>query len=520
MKVCLIYLNGSKRGKIDCFIKGPISLGTGKNNDVKFSRGIDRKVALEHALITEEKDKLFLSDRRSRTGTYVNGEPIGKRVELKDWDVIELGKNGTKCVFRLNEDPAITTGTGDVMDEEMMKIINSSLLKLKGKKTGKLDSSTVFFKKLIDQSVKRSTKRFKVATSILTLILAVVISLWIVQTLREQKRYADETERRMASLNLDMQERMRIVSEKNEAFSQTAAAREAELRSKVADLEEQLKTTDISDASEERAITRELQRVRRELKKTRSELMKNSRVDWVGISKKNQGAVVLIRNYYQVLDKKSGKPLMIRGKDKAGNPIIEIGGTGLPLKFNATGTGFNVDPKGKFFTNKHVIKPWESEKIFIEKGLTGKILSLQVIFADTAKWLDCKIEKESKEHDIMVLKLDNPDNKKYPYIDKFKSETKTLNQGDEIAVIGFPGNVKTDGKAVTTLTVGVLSKIPLKADLQFNAQINPGNSGGPLFNAAGEIIGIVYGAGISQTGQRLQGISYAIPIKYGLELIK
>jgi S1-C subfamily serine protease len=80
--------------------------------------------------------------------------------------------------------------------------------------------------------------------------------------------------------------------------------------------------------------------------------------------------------------------------------------------------------------------------------------------------------------------------------------------------------VKSEGKAVTTLTVGVLSKVPLSADLQFNAQINPGNSGGPLINSTGRIIGIVYGAGISQSGQRLQGISYAIPIKYGLELLK
>ena len=79
--------------------------------------------------------------------------------------------------------------------------------------------------------------------------------------------------------------------------------------------------------------------------------------------------------------------------------------------------------------------------------------------------------------------------------------------------------MKTDGRAVTTLTVGVLSKLALKTDLQFNAQINPGNSGGPLLNAKGEVIGIVYGAGVGSTGERLQGISYAIPIKYGLDLL-
>jgi|GEM_PF-7063689 len=519
MKICLIFLSGKNKGKIQCFISSPVSLGTGKDNVFKFDSSSDRKVSMEHAVIFEEDDSIYISDLGSKSGTYVNAEKVKDKMVLQDWDVIELGKGGTKMVFRLNETPRVHPGSNNVLEEEMMKIINSSLLKIKGKKSGRLDPATVFFRKVIDKSVKKSTRRFKILTSILTIFLVVAIGLWIAQTIRESERQKLETERRIAEINAAWENRLESMEEKNELFSETTASREAELRSRIAELEEQLEDKSVRESNEGVALRKELRRVQRELDKTRNELMRNSRVNWVKIAQDAQNSVVLIANYYQIYDKNSGKPLMVTGKDPNGKPIIKIGGKGTPLRFTATGSGFNVDPEGIFFTNKHVIKPWETEKFFIQRNLIGKTLRLQLIFADTSEWIECNIHKESEEHDIVVLKLKNEKNNKYPYIDSFEKDTLKLKQGEEIAVIGFPGNVKTDGKAVTTLTVGVLSKVALKTDLQFNAQINPGNSGGPLLNSAGKVIGIVYGAGVGTTGERLQGISYAIPIKLGLDLL-
>lgn len=520
MKIYLIFLNGSKKGKIECFIGGPISLGTGRDCLVKFSKARDRKVSMEHAVIWEEDGKILLNDKGSQTGTYIDGEQITKRYSLKDWDVIELGKDGTKIVFRLSDSPKTSKASEDIMDAEMMKIINSSLLKMKGKKEGRLDPSTVFFRKLIDRSVKRSTRNFKIATSILTIALIIVIGLWILQTIQENKRYKAETEARLSNISYDWQMKLENIREKNSLFSETVTAKESELRARILELEEQLISAGTSKSTNEAALRRELRKVRQELDKTQKELTKNYRIDWVQIAEQNQKSVALIGNYYQIFDSKSGKPLMVVGKDSENKPIIKIGGIGSPLKFTATGTGFNIKEEGIIITNKHVVKPWESESFFVNKNLTGKTLKLQVIFADTADWVDCEIIEESKDHDIVVLKIKNTKGDKYPYVNSFQADTSKLRQGEEIAVIGFPGNVKMDGKAVTTLTVGVLSKIPLKDDLQFNAQINPGNSGGPLFNSRGQVIGIVYGAGVSTTGERLQGISYAIPIQYGLDLIK
>jgi S1-C subfamily serine protease/pSer/pThr/pTyr-binding forkhead associated (FHA) protein len=519
MKICLIFLSGGKKGKIECFIDGPVTLGTGKDNIVKFDHTEDRKVSLEHAVISDQDGSNYIVDLGSKSGTYLNGERIAGRTILKDWDVIELGKGGTKAVFRLNETPELHPSTGDVLEDEMLKIISSSLLKMKGKKEGRLDPSMVFFRKLIDRSVSRSTRKFKIATSILTMILVIVIGFWIVQTLNERKKQEEAYQKRIADIGVAWEDKLELMEAKNQAFSDSATARESELRAKIAELQDKLNITAVRDGSEGTILRQELKRVQKALEKTQNELMKNSRVDWVGISKNSQNAVALVGNYYQIYDKNTNKPLMITGKDTAGKPIMQIGGNGTPLRFTATGTAFCVDSQGILFTNKHVLKPWDSEPFFIQKNLTGQTLKLQLIFADTTEWVDCEVLKESPTHDIIVLKIKNPGNKKYPFLNKFQGETTKLNQGEEIAVIGYPGNVKTDGKAVTTLTVGVLSKIALKEDLQFNAEINPGNSGGPLLNSRGEVIGIVYGAGIGTSGERLLGISYAVPIKYGLNLL-
>lgn len=519
MKICLIFLSGGKKGKIECFINGPVTIGTGKDNMVRFDHNSDKKVSLEHAVISDQDGGCIIIDLGSKNGTYLNGEKITGRTVLKDWDVLEFGKGGTKAVFRLNETPDLHPNSGDVLDDEMMKIISTSLLKMKGKKDGRLDPATVFFRKWIDKSVSRSTRKFKIATSVLTIVLVFVIALWIIQTLRAGKKQDEAYKQRIADISSAWENKLNIMEEKNRVFSDSATARESELRAKIAELQDKLTTSSKKDGGQETVLKRELRQVQKELEKTQNELMKNSRVDWVNISKNSQSAVALVGNYYQIYDKNSNKPLMITGKDASGKPVIQIGGNGTPLRFTATGTAFCVDSQGLLFTNKHVLKPWDTEEFFIQKGLTGQTLKLQLIFADTTEWVDCEVLKESPTHDIVVLKIKNPGNKKYPYMNKFQGDTAKLNQGEEIAVIGYPGNVKTDGKAVTTLTVGVLSKVALKEDLQFNAEINPGNSGGPLLNSRGEIIGIVYGAGIGTSGERLLGISYAVPIKYGLELL-
>ncbi|NKB77094.1 MAG: trypsin-like serine protease [Gammaproteobacteria bacterium] len=53
--------------------------------------------------------------------------------------------------------------------------------------------------------------------------------------------------------------------------------------------------------------------------------------------------------------------------------------------------------------------------------------------------------------------------------------------------------------------------------IQTDVAINPGNSGGPLFNAAGEVIGI-HSQIYTRSGS-YQGISFSVPIENALQLL-
>jgi serine protease Do len=81
-----------------------------------------------------------------------------------------------------------------------------------------------------------------------------------------------------------------------------------------------------------------------------------------------------------------------------------------------------------------------------------------------------------------------------------------LSVGESVFAIGSPLGLER------TVTEGILSTKTREFEgelyLQTTAQINPGNSGGPLFNMAGEVVGI--------TNMKItfgEGLGFAIPIE-------
>jgi serine protease Do len=117
--------------------------------------------------------------------------------------------------------------------------------------------------------------------------------------------------------------------------------------------------------------------------------------------------------------------------------------------------------------------------------------------------------------DIAVLKIDA---KGLPTV-RFGQPAKLM-VGDYVLAIGAPYGLDQ------TATSGIISakgrSLPSEGGenfvpfLQTDAAVNPGNSGGPLFDAAGNVIGInsqIY----SRTGG-FQGVSFAIPIDVALAI--
>ena len=157
------------------------------------------------------------------------------------------------------------------------------------------------------------------------------------------------------------------------------------------------------------------------------------------------------------------------------------------------GSGFFVNEKGYLFTNFHVIAGEKHISVtqFLQEGkVLRRVLHKEVEIVATAPF-----------HDLALLRIKEFDTKITPVI--FAAE-ENIEVGEPVFAIGNPLGLER------TVTEGVLSQTHRNFGgtlyLQVDASVNPGNSGGPLFNARGQVIGI-----INMGVPTMEGLNFAIP---------
>lgn len=162
------------------------------------------------------------------------------------------------------------------------------------------------------------------------------------------------------------------------------------------------------------------------------------------------------------------------------------------------GSGVIISKDGYIVTNNHVVS-----------GAT----SLKVTTTDGTEY-DASVVGEDSQTDLAVIKVD-ANNLQAATL----GDSDILQVGDPAIAIGNPL-----GELGGTVTTGIISatdrQITIDDEtmtlLQTDAAINPGNSGGGLFNADGNLIGIV-NAKESSTG--IEGLGFAIPITPAQDII-
>ncbi len=105
---------------------------------------------------------------------------------------------------------------------------------------------------------------------------------------------------------------------------------------------------------------------------------------------------------------------------------------------------------------------------------------------DRQTYKQVRIVAINKFHDLALLHIEDKNAPKFKYVTLGSSDA--LNVGDPVFAIGSPLGLER------TVTQGILSTKTRELEgelyLQTTTQINPGNSGGPLFNLAGEVVGV------------------------------
>jgi len=167
-----------------------------------------------------------------------------------------------------------------------------------------------------------------------------------------------------------------------------------------------------------------------------------------------------------------------------------------PAPMRGQGSGFIVSGDGYILTNAHVVD--DASEVSVK--LTDR------------REFKAKVVGSDAQSDVALLKIDA---KNLPTVRLGNSAATHV--GEWVVAIGAPYGFEN------TVTAGIVSAksrslpdggfVPF---IQTDAAVNPGNSGGPLFNLAGEVIGInsqIY----SRTGG-YQGLSFAVPIEIALKV--
>ena len=191
---------------------------------------------------------------------------------------------------------------------------------------------------------------------------------------------------------------------------------------------------------------------------------------------------------------------------KTADSVVEIATEGVKTGSFAqqyvvkgAGSGVIISEDGYIITNHHVIDGANSVTVTLRDGNTS--YTAAVIGSDS-------------DNDIALLKVDAKGLTPATFGDSSK-----LAVGDYVVAIGNPlgelGGTVTDG-IISALARDVTIEDQNMTLLQTNAQISPGNSGGGLFNANGELIGIV---NAKDSATEVEGIAFAIPINNVLDII-
>jgi serine protease Do len=162
---------------------------------------------------------------------------------------------------------------------------------------------------------------------------------------------------------------------------------------------------------------------------------------------------------------------------------------------HSLGSGFIIHEQGYVLTNNHVIEGADSIKV---KLADGREFPARVVGADA-------------KTDVALVKIEAKT--AFPFV--YLGDSDKLEVGDWVLAIGNPFGLELSAThGIVSAKERAIGAGIYDDFIQSDALINPGNSGGPLFNLAGEVVGI--NSAINPNGQ---GIGFAVPINIAKQLL-
>lgn len=536
---------GSKINQVEefNFNKSELTIGRAANSDIQFDPEQDGTVSREHGKIvkTQSDPPIFtIIDNNSRNGIFVNKNRIKGSAPLNVGDEVQLGNNGPVFSFDIYPRPQEMMMATKVMEipasikaTTISQVQDAQLLPTEPVKTG-----------LGKQTVERMlvAERKKSFSKVLVLLVAFVIVLGSVGYAFRDKIFPEP---------IIPAPPPPPVQVKSDIKSPDIIAKENDDR--VVQIERGWQLYDIATSDE---LWHEYTKV----------TDKDGQESYVALYIENsRGQIEPYIDKKKNLDR--GVPIGVASGSGSGFVVSEDGfiltnrhiGAGWATKYifpKSAFPGYLIRfEKGKQVVDKETeigpqdVKGWvpsEARMVGgkpVEPGMVkGRNTYINVIFSGTSLRRPVQSVTPSDNHDVALLKVEIPESLSKVVM---KDNYNDIVPGQAITVMGYPGmapvqfvvrrsndpmnpNNQFTTIPTPTVTPGSIGRIiPASSErdltvstfgdsYQLTNATGPGNSGGPVFDDKGNVIGLLYAGGTDNQGTTM---SFAVPIKYGLELM-
>lgn len=538
------HTSGSKSNQVEefDFSKSSLSIGRASGSDIQFDPEQETIVSREHGKIEKisgEPPKFTITDNNSRNGIFVNKNRVKGTVPLAVGDVVQLGSNGPSFTFDIYPRPQDLMSATRVVEiptsirpTTVSDVHQTAVSASEPVKTG-LGKQTVE-RMLVNERKKSTNKVFMILGVLLIALVALGYAFKDKIFPKEKPPVVEKPSNKKSPETIARENDDRVVQIEF-GWQLFDANTGVELWHKYVPV----KGTD--------GITRYF-----------AAYIENNRGQiepFIDIQKNvDYGAPVGLASGWGsgFVVSPDGFILTNRHIGAAWNTRYDFPNDAFPGVLIRYVNDIPVVVPGRTITFSEVFG-WVPAETEIAGGYTawkgsikGRNTYMDVVFSGTALRRPVQSSTPSDDHDVAMIKVELPESlSKVNMVDNYDK----IKPGQSVTVMGYPGiapqefvarrsndpfnrDVKYTTIPTPTVTPGNIGRIiPGSSSLSaknltystfgdsYQLTINatgPGNSGGPLFDDEGNVIGIYY-AGSSDAAGTV--ISFAVPIKYGLELM-
>ncbi|HVB31580.1 MAG TPA: trypsin-like peptidase domain-containing protein [Gemmatimonadaceae bacterium] len=438
-------LDGARAGQREVFEKSVIAVGRHPLSDLRFDPERDLDVSTKHAEIRGVNGRYVIHDNTSTNGTYVNGERVLPDRELADGDRIAFGEHGPQVEIRIVASAPAPAPATRLGHESPVRPMAAATVRETPRR-----STTERIAIAVQEHTSRLTRLFFAAVVVLGA--GIGVAFWAghraaaAQVAQLQQMLAQNES---ASTALDA--RLHAMADTN--FSHALARRSDSLRARIA------RTPGNSAGA--------IDSIRSALESQHALVT----MDVPSINARNAPAVAMLYS------------------DFDGHYFA--------------GTAFAVTPGGLLVTNRHNVQNADGTRA----------TRLAVTFRNTDDVWPAHVVRVSDDTSVDLALIQMDRGGPFTTVQGISPSAAAAPEGAPVLTIGFPlaTDLPMEGSganmiAKTTLDPGTVSK-RVSTVLQIDSYAAHGSSGSPVFNAQGNVVGVVFGGPAEAAGR----IVYAVP---------